>query len=97
MTSMGRVICAILHKESDRVPQMLLLSMYGAKERQISIQEYFSKLNVVTETPLMMKRKYHNECLYTFSHAAAELEAYGGGAIFYEDGPPNSGDPIIHK
>lgn len=94
-TSLERVLDAINHKESDRVPLMLLLSIYGAKESKIPIKEYFSKSENVVKAQLKMMKKYRNDCLYTFSYAPVEIEAFGGEVIFVEDGPPNSGEPII--
>lgn len=95
MNSFERVMTAISHKEPDRVPLFLLLSMYGAKELQIPIKEYFSKAENVLEAQLRMMKKYKNDCIYTFFYAPIEIEAYGGEVIFSEDGPPNSGEPFL--
>lgn len=95
MTSMERVLCALSHKTPDRIPLMLLLSMYGAKELNMSIKEYFSSADNIVNAQLKMKEKYNNDCIYTFFYAPIEVEAYGGEVIFYEDGPPNSGIPFI--
>lgn len=95
MNSMERVMTSIGHKEPDRVPVFLLLSHYGAKELGISIKEYFSKPAYVAEAQLRMRKKYSNDCLYTFFHAPIEIEAFGGEVVFVEDGPPNSGEPLI--
>lgn len=95
MNSMERVMTAISHKEPDRVPVFHLLSHYGAKELGLSIEEYFSKPDHVVEAQLKMRKKYSNDCLYTFFYAAIEIEAFGGEVIFTEDGPPNSGEPFI--
>jgi uroporphyrinogen decarboxylase len=95
MTSMERVLAAIGHTEPDRVPLLLLLSMYGAKELQIPIKEYFHSPQNVIRAQLLMKKKYNNDCIYTFSYAPIEIEAWGGEVIFVEDGPPNSGEPFI--
>ncbi|GAB1475451.1 uroporphyrinogen decarboxylase family protein [Bacillota bacterium] len=97
MTSMERVLSAISHKEPDRVPLMLLLSLYGAKERQMKPKDYFSSPVNIIKTQLFMRHKYRNDCLYTFTYAAAEIEAFGGEVIFYDDGPPNSGEPVIKR
>lgn len=94
---MERVLSAVSHKEGDRVPLMLLLSNYGAKERNVSIEEYFSNVDLVAETQIMMQKKYQNDCFYTFFYASVEIEAFGGKTIFFEDGPPNASDPIIKK
>jgi len=95
MNSMERVIAALSHKAPDRVPIFHLLSTYGAKELGISIDEYFSKPKYVVEAQLKMKKKYSNDCIYTFFYAPIEIEAFGGEVIFKEDGAPNTGVPII--
>jgi uroporphyrinogen decarboxylase len=95
MTSMERVMTAISHKKPDRVPLFLLLSLYGAKEMQMSVKDYFSKAENIINAQLKMREKYRNDCLYTFFYAPIEIEAFGGEVIFTEQGPPNSGKPII--
>lgn len=95
MTSMERVLTALSHQEPDRVPLMLLFSLYGAREREISIKDYFMDAELVVKTQLMLQKKYHNDCLYTFSYAAIETEAFGGEVLFVDDGPPNAGEPLI--
>jgi uroporphyrinogen decarboxylase len=95
MTSMERVLTTMGHQEPDRVPFFLLLTMHGARELGLSIQEYFSKAEYVVEGQLRMRRKYGHDCLNPFGYAAVEPEAFGGEVIWFEDGPPNSGEPII--
>ena len=41
--SLQRVLTTLGHKEPDKVPLFLLVSMHGAKELGMSIEEYFSK------------------------------------------------------
>ena len=49
MNSFERTMAAISHQEPDRVPLFLLLSLYGARELQLPVKEYFSKAeHVVT-------------------------------------------------
>jgi uroporphyrinogen decarboxylase len=95
MTSMERVLTTLGHQEPDRVPFFLLLTMHGARELGLSIQEYFSKAEYVVEGQLRMLEKYRHDCLYPFFYAAMEAEAFGSETIWFEDGPPNSGDPVI--
>lgn len=95
MTSWERTMAAISHQEPDRVPLFLLLSLYGAKELGVPVKEYFSKPENVVNTQLKMRDKYRNDCIYSFFHAPIEVQAFGGEVIFVEDGPPNSGEPII--
>lgn len=97
MTSMERTIAAISHQEGDRVPLYLLLSLYGAKELNMPIKEYFSKAENVVKAQLLMKDKYKNDCIDTFFYAPIEIEAFGGEVIYIDDGPPNSGEPFIRR
>lgn len=97
MTSMERTIAAISHQEGDRVPLFLLLSLYGAKELNMPIKEYFSKAENVVKAQLLMKDKYKNDCIDTFFYAPIEIEAFGGEVIYVDDGPPNSGEPFISR
>ncbi len=95
MNSFERTMAAISHKEADRVPLFLLLSLFGAKELQMPIKQYFSKPENVVKAQIDMKEKYQNDCIYTFFYAPIEIEAFGGEVVFVEDGPPNSGEPFI--
>jgi uroporphyrinogen decarboxylase len=95
MTSMQRVLTTLGHREPDRVPFFLLLTLHGAKELGLSIRDYFSKPSHVVEGQLKMRDKYRHDCLYNFYYAPLEIEAFGGDVIFYENGPPNSGQPVI--
>ncbi len=95
MTSMQRVLTTLEHKEPDRVPLFLLLTTHGAKELGLSIKDYFSSAANVVEGQLRLLQKYKHDCLLGFFYAPAEIEAWGGEVIYYDDGPPNSGRPFI--
>ena len=95
MTSMERVLSTLSQKEPDRVPLFLLLTMHGAKELGLNIKTYFSKAEYVVEGQLKMLKKFKNDCLYPFFYAPLEIEAFGGEVIYTDDGPPNSGTPVI--
>ncbi len=96
-TSMQRVLQALQHREADRVPFFLLVTMHGARELGLSIQDYFSRAEHVVEGQLRMRAKYRHDCLCPFFYASIEVEAWGGEVIYVEDGPPNSGQPIISR
>ncbi|MDM8526822.1 uroporphyrinogen decarboxylase family protein [Anaerolineales bacterium HSG24] len=96
-TSLQRVLTTLGHKEPDRVPFFLLATMHGAKELGLSIKEYFSKAENVVEGQLRMRAKYRHDCLTSFFYVAIEVEAWGSEVVFCDDGPPNSGMPIIRS
>lgn len=95
MTSMQRVLTTLGHSEPDRVPLFLLVTMHGAKELGLSIQDYFAKAEHVVEGQIRLRAKYGHDCLYAFFYAPVEVEAWGGEVIYAPDGPPNSGRPFI--
>lgn len=95
MTSLQRVLTTLSHQEPDRVPFFLLLTLHGARELGLSIQEYFSRPDYVIEGQLRLRAKYGHDCLSAFFYAPIEVEAWGAEVIFREDGPPNSGTPFI--
>jgi uroporphyrinogen decarboxylase len=95
MTSLERVLTTLGHREPDRVPMFLLLTMHGAQELGLSLETYFSRPEHVIEGQLRLRRKYRNDCLYTFFYASVETEAWGGDVLYTDDGPPNSGRPVI--
>lgn len=95
MTSRQRVLTSLGHQEPDRVPLFLLLTMHGAKELGMGIREYFLKADHVVEGQIRLLEKYGHDCYFGFFYAPTEIQAWGGEIIFYNDGPPNSGEPLI--
>ncbi|MBI4330373.1 MAG: uroporphyrinogen decarboxylase family protein [Chloroflexi bacterium] len=97
MTSLERVLTALGQREPDRVPFFLMVTMHGARELGLTIKEYFSRPEYVVEGQLRMRAKYGHDCVYGLFYAAAEYEAWGGEVVYFDDGPPNSGMPIIAR
>ena len=97
MNSFERTMKAVSFQEADRVPLFLLLSLYGAKELQLTPKEYFSDPDNVVTAQLKMLKKYKHDCIDTFFYAPIEIEAFHGEVIFVNDGPPNTGEPFIRN
>lgn len=97
MNAMERTLCSLGHQEPDRVPVFLLVTMHGARELGLSIEEYFARGQHVAEGQLRMREKFGHDCLYSFFYAAIEVEAWGGEVVYIPDGPPNSGRPFIRQ
>lgn len=97
MNSMQRVLTTLSYNEPDRVPLFLLLSLHGAKFKNMSIMHYFNEPEVVAEAQLEMNARYRNDCLYSFYYAPLEIEVLGGDVIFNSEGPPNSGLPVLRN
>ncbi len=97
MNSMQRTLTALGQQEPDRVPMFLLTTLHGARELDLSIEEYFSRSSNVIDGQIRLLEKYGSDCLYPFFYASLETEAWGGETIFFPDGPPNAGEPVIKK
>ena len=97
MNSLQRVLTAIGQNEPDRVPYFLLLSLHGAKELNISIEEYFSSGQNVFEGQIKLREKYGHDCYYSFFYTPIEVEAFGASVIYSKNGPPNAGTPFLTK
>lgn len=97
MNSMQRTLTTLGYQEPDRVPMFLLTTLHGARELDLSIEEYFSSAKNVIEGQMRLLKKYRNDCLYPFYYAPIETEAWGGEVVYISDGPPNSGKPVIEK
>lgn len=97
MNSLERVLTTLNHREPDRVPLFLLFTMHGAKETGLSIEDYFSRGEHVARGQLKLLEKYQHDCLYNFYYAPLEVEAMGGQVIYTDNGPPNTGMPVIRN
>ena len=95
MTSLARVLTTLGHREPDRVPLFLLLTMHGARELGLSLRDYFARAEHVAEGQLRLRAKFGHDCLYSFFYAPVEVEAWGGEVVYAPDGPPNSGAPFL--
>jgi uroporphyrinogen decarboxylase len=95
MSSMDRTLAALSHKEPDRVPTFLLLTMHGAKLLDMPLEKYLTSSEHIIDAQLKMRQLFGHDCLYALGYGAVEAKAFGGEVIFFEDGPPNSGRPII--
>ena len=97
LTSLQRVLTTLGHQEPDRIPFFLLVTMHGARELGMPIREYFSRGEYVAEGQLLMQARFGHDCLYPFFYGPIEVEAWGGEVIYSEQGPPNSGRPVIRN
>ena len=96
-TSLDRVLTTLGHREPDRVPLFLLLSMHGAQELGLPIRVYFSSARHVVEGQTRLRARYGHDCYMALFYAAIEMEAWGGEVRYFEDGPPNAGDPVVSR
>ena len=95
MNNIERVLTTLSHKQADRVPQFLLLTMHGAKLMNMSLKDYYDNPKAIAEAQLKFHEMYDNDVLYSFHYASIESQAFGGNIEIREDGPTNAGKPFI--
>ena len=95
MNAYERVMTALSHQEPDYVPVFILLTMHGAKELGLSLEDYFSKGSHIAEAQIRLQAKYGYDCVYAMTYAACEAQAFGSEVLFYDDGPPNITQPAL--
>lgn len=96
-TPMKRVLTTLNHQEPDRVPVFLFPNLHGAKELNLSIENYFIKPENVINGQILLQKKYNHDCYTSFHYASMELEAWGGKTRFVDDGPPNNSEPLLKE
>jgi uroporphyrinogen decarboxylase len=97
MTSVERVLTALGHKEPDRVPFFLPATFQGAKDAGVSLRFFFSRPEMVAQAQVLWRKKCGHDFLSNFFYGPVEIEAWGGDVIFFDDGPPNSGEPFLRR
>lgn len=97
MTSSQRLSETLSHREPDRVPYSLGADLHPARAMGLGIKEYFSRPERVVAGQLWLRRKFGNDMVSAYPFAAVEMLAWGGEAVYFEEGPPNSGPPIISR
>jgi len=95
MTSRERIFSTFSHKEPDRIPLILNPTMHPARDLGIPFVEYFTSPEYVANGLITSRKKFGTDAYIGFHYLALEYEAFGGDVIFRDDGPPNSGRPII--
>jgi uroporphyrinogen decarboxylase len=88
MTTLGRA-------EPDRVPLLLAPVLQGARELGLSIRDYFSRAEHVVEGQCRLRDKFGLDAVSSWFYAATDVEAWGAGIRYFEDGPPNAGAPLV--
>jgi len=94
--SWQRIQAALRGEEADRVPFFLPVTMHGARAVGVPLRGYFSSVDDVVEGQLRLRARLGHDLVTSFLHASLEVEAFGGQSVFYDDGPPNAGDPPLH-
>lgn len=82
----------------QRVPIACNLLDQGAREMNMSIEEYYSKGENVAKGQLLLYRKYGHDVVWGAHYVAREAEMLGSKrTLFYKNGPPNVGHMVIQN
>lgn len=95
MSSSERLLTTLAGGIPDRVPYFLPVTMHGATEVGVGLDEYFRSGELVAEGQLRLRRKYRDDICYLFFYGAIEHLAFGGEVEFFPDSPPNALGPLL--
>jgi uroporphyrinogen decarboxylase len=95
MKPLERVVTTLGHKEPDKVPIFIFLTVHGASAIGKSFSEYYATGSHVANGQLKLQARFRHDCLYPFFYAAVEHEAFGGTVLHQSSGPPVAGKPIF--
>lgn len=94
-TSAWRVGEALAGRAADRVPFFLPVTVLGARLLGVSIREYLSSPSLMVRGQLAWRDRLGHDAVTPFHSAAAEVTAFGGEIVYFDDGPPNAGQPPL--
>lgn len=94
MTSAERLGLALSHREPDRVPFFLPLTMHGARELGIALPGLLTSPRHVAAAQLRLLARYGHDMVTAYT-GVVEIEAFGGHLVYHEDAPPNPGAPPL--
>jgi uroporphyrinogen decarboxylase len=97
LTAAARLAAALGAREPDRVPFFLPATMHGAQLLGVPLPEYYGSAELVTRGQLRLRERLGHDAVSCFLCAAAEGEPFGGEVLFFEDGPPNAGEPPLRS
>ena len=92
MTSKERFMRALRHQEPDRVPVFLMAMSIGAKEADVSMEEYTTNGEAQARAQLNILRRYKVDLLGGGCGVAYRAEAFGTKTLYYEG---NKEPPVI--
>ncbi len=95
LTPAERIGCVVRGERADRIAYFLNAGLHGAGLVGASIRELFGRADLAVEGALAVQQRLGNDLVTSFTHAAGEVEAFGGEAIYFDDGPPNAGAPPL--
>ncbi len=95
LTPLGRVVAALTRQTPDRVPLILPLTLHGGQALGISIREFYSDPRNVIEGQVRLHDRYGADAVPGSWYAPLEHEVWGGEVLWFDDGPPNAGLPIV--
>ncbi len=97
MTPAARLREALAFREGDRVPFFLPATMHGARLLGVPLPAYYGSAEQVVRGQLRLRELVGHDALTCFLCSAAEVEAFGGEVLWFDDGPPNAGQPPLRS
>jgi uroporphyrinogen decarboxylase len=96
-TPIERMLAALGHKESDRIPILPILLQQGSKELGVSLQDYFTNGLMLAEGQERLLEKYGHDGVVGVPHVVEDLLAFGQNLMYFPNGAPVVGGMAISR
>lgn len=96
-SSPQRVVTALTGGVPDTPPIALSLAMQASRITERPLTEILTDADGFVQAQLDMHARWQHDIAVGMLYAVAEAEAFGSDVIFYDDGPPNAGAPVITR
>lgn len=89
MNSMERVMACVSGTATDRPAKFMALSLYGAKLTGCELDKYYSDPDEYVKGQERVIEEFRPDIILSPFSIAKEIQAFGGGARYYANQPPN--------
>jgi uroporphyrinogen decarboxylase len=95
LNAVERILSTVSGEIPDRVPIFPMIDTIPAKILDISIKEYYNDSKNVIKGQKKLQGLLNLDYVSNFFYLAIESELFGMKSLFFENGSPNAGKPII--
>jgi len=95
MNALERILTVLKGEIPDRIPIFPMIDSIPSRYLSLSIEQYYSKANNIIEGQKRLQDLFNLDYVSNFFYLAIESEIFGMKTLFFEEGSPNTGQPIV--
>ena len=95
LNALDRLLTVVSGDLPDRTPLFPMIDTLPAKLLNVSIEKYYSSATNVIEGQKRLQDLLNLDYVSNFYYLAIESELFGMNSLFFEEGSPNAGEPVV--